>query len=304
MRPDLPLLHPRPGLRRRGRARAVAGGVALALVGALGACSDDGGDAAAGTSPSSSASPSAAREDGPLREVSGREVLARAREAVAGASSVVVTGELTQGPQTLTVDVRLSRDSGSAGTVQQAGERVDLVSLPDGRDFVRSPGLLASFGLPPQDVETLSGRYLEVPDGQAPGLQFASLTEDLLVGPGSDEPGAVVQRGGEDVLEVTGLGPDGVLQVALDGPPLPVAVRGTGATSGETVFSAWGEPVGVEAPPDPVGVEELRRLVEAARPPSPSLPPGAVGPAAPATPSPAAPSPAAPSPDAPSLDAG
>ena len=264
----------------------------MALAAVLGACSGDGGgggDEAAAPS----ASPSVARQDGPLREVSGREVVARAREAVGEADSVAVSGTLAQGPQTLTLDVRLSRESGSAGTVEQGGERVDLVSLPDGRDYVRSPGLLASFGLPPQDVSALSGRYLEVPDGQAPGLPFASLTEDLLVGPGSAEPGRVVQRDGEDVLEVTGLGPDGVLQVALDGPPLPVALRGTGATTGETLFYDWDEPVDVAAPDDPVGVEELRRLVEAARPPSP--PPGAGTPAPPAPGAPAGPPAPAPS---------
>ena len=262
-------------------------GLAVAVALGTGACSgDDAAAPAPSATPGGASSSPAPRQEGPITEVSGVEVVARVREAVEAEDSVRLAGTVVSGGDAVGIDARLSRDSGSAGTLDLAGDPIEVVTLADGTNFVRSPQLLEGFGVPPGAAAPFEDRFVQVPsDSGAPGLEFSAFVDDLLREASRAETGDVVDDDGTRVLQVRGLGSDAVLLVPVEGPPLPRAIVGEGGTSGRADFSEWGEPVDVLAPADPVTLQELQELLQAtlpsASPGAPGPTPGSVGPTPP-----------------------
>ncbi|MCD2441624.1 hypothetical protein LQ757_04970 [Agromyces sp. SYSU K20354] len=186
-------------------------------------------------------------------------------DAVRAAGTVQYSGtftELTAGApeaepmpgRVLTVEFEGGRAGSSA--VVTAGDQRAQVAMVDGRTYTTgNDAYAAATGL----ADTARGWVCSigttaVRDEWAPLLEPGALIAALL---GTGESVAVVPPADADTVVEVIIGsaeaPVGILTVARDGAPLPVAFT-AGDTSGDGTFSfsAWGEPVDVAAPADPV----------------------------------------------------
>jgi hypothetical protein len=185
--------------------------------------------------------------------------------AVGAAGSVHYTGAFTElTPATpeaepapgrsLTVD--FTGRPGAARAAITASDLVFEVVLVDGRSYVRgNTAYAAHVGI----AEVGNGFVCTVGeaaflDEWAPLLRPADLVSSLL---GASESMAVEVPSGEEttvsVVIGSAEGPIGTMTVQRTGPPLPVAfTAGDASGDGDFAFTAWGEPVEVQAPADPV----------------------------------------------------
>ena len=244
--------------------RALAGGAGITLALLLTGC--------AGASTQVIATPDigAGPTDGPIAGnglwlLGGTAAADEIVDAVRSAGTVRYSGtftELTAGtPDTepapgrvLTVEYAGGR-AGSSAVFAAGDQRAQVVSI-DGRTYTTGNDAYASAtGLADLargwvcSIGTTGAR-----DEWAPLLDPAEFVASLL---GTGESIAVETPADADtVVEVTigsAEAPVGIMTVAREGAPLPVAFT-AGDTSGDGSFSfsAWGEPVAVSAPADPV----------------------------------------------------
>ncbi|GAA1766761.1 hypothetical protein GCM10009747_28860 [Agromyces humatus] len=186
-------------------------------------------------------------------------------DAVHAAGTVRYSGaftELTAGtPDTepapgrvLTVEFEGGR-AGSSAVVTAGDQRAQIVMV-DGRTYTTGNAAYAAATALGDaalgwvcSIGTTSAR-----DEWAPLLEPGALIESLL-GTGESVAVETPADGGAvvDVIVGSADAPVGILTVAREGAPLPIAFA-AGDTSGDGTFSfsAWGEPVEVSAPADPV----------------------------------------------------
>ncbi len=249
----------------RRRMGATAAALALAAGGiVLAGC---GGSDSATTTASTAAATSAdtigttAQADNGISTMSGTEILDRSVAAAKAASSVKVSGSITQGSQSVSLDLTLS-EGRADGTVTVKGVEV-AIRVVDGKTYLKAPKeLFAQMGASGEAVGTLLGdKWFTIP---ASGLGsenfkgFEQLTNkdalfSSLVESSSGKSIAVGDAttvDGTPAILLTGA-KDGTLAIATVGEPYPLQVKGKNG-SGQVTFSGWNAPVSIAAPADPL----------------------------------------------------
>ena len=260
-----------PGLRSGSRTGLAVASAAAAL--ALVACSSGSGTQSAGTaaaaSPSASASASPAASESPsagspspspsagLESASADEVLAAARAALLRAPSVHAKGNLVTAGTPYTIDMRMVRGAGAAGTMGVQGKGLDLVRIGDTAYVRPDAAFLRSATNSASSVRLLSGTYFKVTARKsALFAPFVALTDaeqafgSTLAPAGQVSKGAVTHLNKVRALDllVDG-GKSGHVFVALSGPPYPLRIV-YGSTSRQHVdLDRFGARVKLAAPP-------------------------------------------------------
>jgi hypothetical protein len=244
---------------RRGRAGVAAAAIpALAL--AAVACGGGGGSGsttttAATTPPRTTGTATGAAATNGEAALPAERILADARDAARGASSVHVAGRVPTDGQTATIDVRLVAGRGGAGNLTLGGTAVDLVQIGDDVYLKGGRGLFERSGAPSGVVQLLAGKWFKAPSSGS----FASLSQltdmrkllDSLLKPrtGSISKAGLSRVNGTPTVVLRS--DDGTLDVSLRGQPYPLLVQsraGSGAARGRVTFSEWNQPVQLTAP--------------------------------------------------------
>ena len=213
---------------------------------------------AASPSPSGSArasaspSPSAA-----LESRSADEVLAAARAALLRASSVHAKGDLVSDGTPYTIDMRMVRGVGAAGTMAVQGKGLKLVRIGDTAYVQPDAAFLRSATNSASSVRLLSGTYFKVTARKsALFAPFVALTDaeqafgPTLAPPGVLTKGQVTRVNKQRVLDVlVDGGKSGHVFVALSGTPYPVRIVYGSSASEHVDLDGFGSRVKLTAPP-------------------------------------------------------
>ena len=230
-------------------ARALAGTAiaAAALITIAGCGSSSGGTAT--TTPSGGTSASASQPQGNgLADKSPDEILEAAAAAAKAQSSVHVAGSITQGSETISMDLRLDKSAGGTGTLTVEGATFEIIATPDAA-YVRADAATWEKQFGAGAAELLGDKWIKATKGD--GLEeLASLADysgfmsQILDNPASLSKTATTTVDG---VEVVGLkDKSGTLYVATQGEPLPVALDG--GKNGSVAFTDWGAKVVIEEP--------------------------------------------------------
>lgn len=267
---------------------SIVPGVLVAVV-AVGCGSDDSSPAAAPSppaatstpgatvSPTPSATPSAAPtttatvSPSPQGSPNGVETLAaaeivkRARRAAREATSVHVSGTSSQGGTKVSIDARMDERQGT-GTVETGGGRIGIVRSGKTVYVQGDTAFYTSVVGDANTAKLLEGKWLKSSTSNRDFRELAALVDyDRFVGEGLEPAGEATKADtkGIDGIRAVGLHDrDGVLYVALDGEPLPVAAEPTpGSGEGRLRFSEWSAPVEVTVPKasETIDLAELNR---------------------------------------------
>ena len=218
-----------------------------------------------GDHPDTSAKPSVSVAAKPARlaDHPPAEILRRAEAALRGAGTVKVVG----GGSTLQLNRR-----GAKGSLRQGGgPRVELISL-DGRIYLRGRDFWRDQQHGDAVAEVLGDRWVDVTDAPpAPGgsaSENAAATKALTLGGFVDQfHKDVIAKGrfsAATELTVAGVavvrlsGTKGTLDVAASGPSYPLRYDSKD-DSEDMTFTAFGQPVTITKPADPVDVGKLAK---------------------------------------------
>ena len=258
------------GLRSGSRTGLAVASAAAAL--ALVACSSGSGTQSAGTaaaaspSASASASPAAASPSAGspspspsagLESASADEVLAAARAALLRAPSVHAKGNLVTAGTPYTIDMRMVRGAGAAGTMGVQGKGLDLVRIGDTAYVRPDAAFLRSATNSASSVRLLSGTYFKVTARKsALFAPFVALTDaEQAFGPtlaptGRVTKGTIIRLNKVRALDllVDG-GKSGHVFVALAGPPYPLRIVYGNSARQHVDLDRYGARVKLAAPP-------------------------------------------------------
>jgi hypothetical protein len=254
---------PSPLRIRRG---AIATAAAALLLGTS-ACGlgDSGADKTAASAPAKATSASPAGNG--VADKSADEILKAAIDAFSAAKSVHVKGTVTEAGEKITLDLYLTHDGGSRGTIAAPVDgktlRFSIISTNGkfylkGRELWRQAGGAAA-------AELIGDRWVLVPKEQAKDFkdfkQLASIDSFVNEVLKTDEP---LTKGEQTVVDgrpTIGLkGSDGTLHVATTETPYPLKlVPLEPKTQGEGLaFLDYNAPVNLEPPTDALDTSKLR----------------------------------------------
>lgn len=196
---------------------------------------------------------------------SAEEIVAEAKKAADGASSVHVSGSVNSGGSPVTLDLNLAAEKGASGEISQNGSTFKVII--DGSDayisgsdaFYRKLGGAAA-------AQLLAGKWLKISTNTPEFASFGSLTnmrkllDTVLVGHGSLEKGSTTTIAGQRAIAVKDTTRGGSLYVATDGKPYPLQITKGGSEAGTISFDKWDEPVSISAPASSVNLSELKSL--------------------------------------------
>ena len=228
--------------------------VLLSGCGAGSTISGSGSPATARKSPSPTASPTPAGNG--IDALTPEQVVVKARAAMIAAKSVRVKGNVVDGTEKLTFDMRLQKaGSVAAGTMTISGQGVELLRLGKIVYMKASAGFWKAQGGTAAAAAMFAGKYVKLPMTGADMQDFAQFTDIGLFAKNvleSSDMGGVTKTKPATVNGVRALGlkdTDGVLYVALDGAPYPIRLALTDSVNQGIDFLDYNKPVTASTPP-------------------------------------------------------
>lgn len=262
-------------MERTMKRRAAAAAAALALVtggAVLAGCGSDSsssGGAAASTAASTTAAPNG------VEKLSAKEILDASLKAANAASSVTVTGDITQEGQKVALDLQLGTDA-AQGTFSAQGINAEI-RVTGGKSYFKLSGedfaKVAGEGDNPELAKAISSllgdKWIAVPEGSGGddlgGLgefgQKDSLLEGILEPDGTVTVKGTGEVNGIPVVFLDSSDGEGTLAIQTVGEPYPIQIKGSDtSSSGQIDFTDWNAPVNVTAPTDVVDLDALANL--------------------------------------------
>ncbi|MDE3069295.1 MAG: hypothetical protein KGJ43_01025 [Acidobacteriota bacterium] len=201
--------------------------------------------------------------DNGIASKSPTEILNAAKSAVAGASSVHVSGSASSNGTPLSLDLELVTGKGAKGTVSEHGLSFQLIELGGYIYINGSQAFYTHFG-GSAAAALFKGKWLKAPANQAEFASLSSLTNlQTLLSSLLNQHGTISSTGTSTVAghKVVGLHDStagGTLYIATDGTAYPVEVTKGGKESGTITFDRWNQSVSLSAPANAIDITQLQ----------------------------------------------
>ncbi len=194
---------------------------------------------------------------------SASEILAAAKSAADGATSVHVVGTIASGGKPITLNMEIAAGSGGRGQLSESGLSFELIVLDNTVYIKGSPQFYSHFG-GAAAAQLFQGKWLKAPVSSGELATLASLTnlgkllDQALAATGTLSKGASTTVAGQPVIELTDSAKNGALFVATTGKPYPIQIVKHGSESGKITFSDWNKPVTLSAPANAIDINQLQ----------------------------------------------
>ncbi len=219
------------------------------------------------STPTASSTPATAAADNGVGALTATEILKKAADAAAKADSVTIKGAITQGGETVGLNLAVARNAAD-GTITIKGADVQLRLVGDTLFLKGSIEMWAALGSQGDAVSALvADKWFSVPldsTKDASGLssfgQFANkdgLFQSLLTPTGAVTVSGTSEVNGQPVVLLSSK--KGTLAIATTGEPYPIQIKGSGTDGTGTIdFINWNGPVNAVKP---AGVVDLAALL-------------------------------------------
>jgi hypothetical protein len=190
------------------------------------------------------------------------QVLADAKRAAVGATSLHVAGNIKSGGTPTSLDLSIAKAKGAKGSMSTSGFQFDLIRVGNAVYIRGSDAFLKHFA--GGAASLFHGKWLKA---SAKTGGFASLTPlttpSTLFGAIANSHGKLANDGlttykGQQVVEIRDTSDNSKLYVAATGTAYPVAiVGGKKGDSGAITFGDWNQPVSISAPKGALDLAKL-----------------------------------------------
>jgi hypothetical protein len=192
---------------------------------------------------------------------SAEQVVSDAQKAALAASSVHVTGNVTDNGTPLTLDLTIVKDKGGKGTFAENGLSFDVVRIGDTVYIKGSKAFLEQFA-GATAAQLFAGKWLKgsATDGQLSALTPLTDAQQLFKAALGNH-GKLANKGetdldGKKVVAIVDTTQGGTLYVAATGDPLPVQLKGS-KQQGRLAFADWNADAAIEAPKGAIDLSQL-----------------------------------------------
>jgi hypothetical protein len=189
------------------------------------------------------------------------EIVAAAKAAADGASSVHVAGAIANAGTSIALDMELQAEKGGRGRISESGLSFEVIELGGYVYITGSPSFYSHFA-GSTAARALRGKWLKAPATNGSFASLGSLTNLRKLVSSSlgshDALAKVATRtiAGQRAIGIENLTSGGILYVAATGTPYPVAITKAGG-HGKVLFSHWNGPVELAAPKHSVDLTQL-----------------------------------------------
>ena len=192
------------------------------------------------------------------------EIIAAAKTAADGASTVHVSGSTVTGGTPITLDLSLVAGKGGRGRIAENGLSFELIEL-ERTLYIKGSSAFYKHFAGAAAARLLQGKWLKAPATSSSFAGLSSLIElhKLLATALASSDKALVSTGtrtvkGQAVVGVKDTAQNETIYVATTGQPYPVAATKSGTDGGAIAFAAWDKPVTLTAPANAVDIEQLQ----------------------------------------------
>jgi len=181
------------------------------------------------------------------------QILADAKKAAEGASSVHVHGSITESGTPLGIDLTIAGSKGGKGSLTVQGSKVDIVRVGD-TAYIRGSEAFYKQVAGTAAAQLLKGKWLKGSATKGNFASLADLTDMNMLFEQALKPEGTLSKGEESTVDghkVVGVkdSEGGVLWVATEGEPYPIEIsRPSGDSKGAVHFDEWNAKVDLEAP--------------------------------------------------------
>jgi hypothetical protein len=193
------------------------------------------------------------------------EIVAAAKAAADGASSVHVSGSMISGSTPLTLNLNLTAGKGGRGQISSNGLSFQLIQTAGTVYISGSPAFYRHFA-GPSAAQLLQGKWLKAPANTGEFASIASLTDlrklvdaGLANSHGTLTKGATTTINGQKVIAIEDSSKaGGTLYVATTGQPYPIEIAKSGTEGGKITFGNWNASFPISAPTNAVDITKLK----------------------------------------------
>ena len=191
------------------------------------------------------------------------EIVAAAKLAADGASSVHVSGSIVSGTSPISLDLEVLAGRGGKGQLSEGGLAFDVIHIGETAYIKGSAAFYRHIG-GGATAQLLQGRWLKAPARSGSFASVASLTDlrelvdKTLAVRGPLLRTATTTVAGKAVVGVTDASKGGVLYVATTGPAYPVEIVENGSNGGTISFDRWDRNVSLSAPANAIELSQLQ----------------------------------------------
>jgi hypothetical protein len=198
-----------------------------------------------------------------LESKSPEEIVAAAKEAAKGASTVHLTGSIVSEGKPISLNMELVAGKGAAGHLTVEGNGIEIVEV-EHAFYLRGSADFYKHLAGPAAAQLLQGKWLKAPASSADLASFAQLTDlgkvidQTLSSHGALSKTGTATIGGQKAVGVTDAAKGGTLYVATTGPAYPLQLVKSGAEGGQIRFERWNQPVTLTAPANAININQLQ----------------------------------------------
>lgn len=190
-------------------------------------------------------------------------ILSSATTAIQGAKSVHVSGALSDGGQSIKLDLNILSGQGAKGSMSQNGLSFQLIASGKYVYINGSPAFWKKFG-GVAAATLFQGKWLKAPANTSSFASLSSLTnlhslaQALLTGHGTLSKGSTTTVNGQKVIAVTDSTKSSKLYVATTGKPYPIEIAKTGSAAQHVDFDNYNAPVSLTPPAKSIDISQLQ----------------------------------------------
>lgn len=193
---------------------------------------------------------------------SANQILSDSVGAARKASSVRVSGSISDGGQAVAVDLKLVNGKGGLGSMTIQGAPVQIIDVDNTLYMNGSDAFWSKVGGGSAIVSLLHGKWLKAPaTGNYASLanltSMQTLFGQLLSSHGTLTKGSSKSVNGQAAIGVTDTAKSGTVYVATSGTPYPLQLSKAGSGGGTVNFSEYGKSVALAAPAKSIDISQL-----------------------------------------------
>jgi hypothetical protein len=193
---------------------------------------------------------------------SASQILTDAVNAAQAASSVRVSGSISDSGAPVSVDLKLLNGKGGSGSMTIQGAPVQIVDVNNTLYMNGSDAFWSKVGGGSAVVTLLHGKWLKAPaTGNFSSLanltSIHTLFSQLLNSHGTLKKGSTSTVNGQSAVAITDSGKGGTIYVATSGKPYPVQLAKSGGSGGKVNFTEYGKTVSLSAPANSIDISKL-----------------------------------------------
>ena len=191
------------------------------------------------------------------------DIVSSATTAIQGAKSVHVSGALSDGGQSIKLDLNILSGQGAKGSMSQNGLSFQLIASGKYVYINGSPAFWKKFG-GVAAATLFQGKWLKAPANSSSFASLSSLTnlhslaQALLTGHGTLSKGSTTTVNGQKVIAVTDSSKSSKLYVATTGKPYPIEIAKTGSAAQHVDFDNYNAPVSLTPPAKSIDISQLQ----------------------------------------------